>query len=289
MADQAHDLRRMVREGLGSAGPRTQRPKLVLFTSGKGGVGTTTLAISTAAVAAQRGHRTVLVDGNPRGGDVAIFCQVTERWTLAEVLAGQCALDAALQLGPSGLLVLPGAWGQDVSERLSAMAQQRLLDQLRGLQPMPEYVVLDTGCGSERELRRFWEAADVVVAVTSPEMASVMDTYATIKLRMPTDEVPTLLSLVNQAPSAAAAADVHERLDRACRRFLALGLQPAGAVGSHAEAIACARRGDPLALTTGRFGREIGRAAEAVLRAADQHSAAPQRQVWTTPRQRLPA
>lgn len=289
MDDQANDLRRLVREGLAFGSPRTRRPKLILFTSGKGGVGTTTLAVSVAAIAAQRGDRTVLVDANLRGGDVAMFCQVAERWTLADVLAAQCTLDAALQSGPAGLLILPGAWGQDISENLSAMAQQRLLEQLRALQPTPDYVFVDAGCGSDRALRRFWDAADVVVAVTTPEMASVMDTYAAIKLLTPTQEVPALLSLVNQAPNAAAAVDVHERLDRACRRFLALGVKPAGAIGLYAEAVACAQRGDPLALTTGRFGREIQQVARAILTAADQRPAIPERVVWAAPRQQMPA
>lgn len=266
MDDQANDLRRLVRQGLQANASSVRPPKLVLVTSGKGGVGTTTVAIGVAAAAAQRGARPVLVDGNPHGGDVAVLCRVPERWTLADLISSRCTLEEALQDGPDGMRVLPGVWGQDIHEQYSAAAQERLIEQIRGLGTAVDCVVIDAGCGSGRVLRRFWQAADVVVAVTTPEVTSVMDTYAAIKLLAPTEAPPAVMLLVNRASSKAVAEDVHHRLEHACRRFLGLRLQRAGSLGPQADAVI--RRGVPLARTTGRSRREMAQVLDAILEAA---------------------
>jgi flagellar biosynthesis protein FlhG len=270
MDDQANDLRRLVRQGLQEETPCGRSPRLILVTSGKGGVGTTTLAVGMAASAAQRGRRIVLVDANPHGGDVAVLCHLSERRTLVDVLLARCTLDEALQPGPAAMRVLPGAWGEDIHEDYSATAQQRLLDQLRRVETPVDYVLIDAGCGSGRVLRRFWQAVDVVVAVTTAEIPSVMDTYAAIKLLTPNGAPPTVLSLINQVPNKLAADDAHERLERACRRFLGMGLERAGHVGPQRGLAAAVRAGDPLGLLGGRSGREIAVVTDAVLAAADR-------------------
>lgn len=271
MDDQANDLRRLVRSGVQGNAPSRPEQKLVLITSGKGGVGTTTLAISLAGAFAQQGHRTVLVDGNPHGGDVALLCGVSERWTLADLVLARCTLQQALQEGPAGIRVLPGAWGQDVHEEYSTVAQERLLEQLARLEPTADYVVLDAGSGSGRVLRRFWQAADVVVAVTTTDVTSVMDTYAAIKLLCPSGAPPSVLSLVNRVTDRASAQDVQQRLQQACRRFLGLGLESAGCVSQHVEAARATRGGQSLAMLRGTSGRELQNVSAAVLAAVNRN------------------
>ena len=70
MHDQANQLRKLVRQLAGTEGPTAQRrPGIVVLSSGKGGVGTTTIAVRLAEALAEKGHSTVLVDADPRGGD----------------------------------------------------------------------------------------------------------------------------------------------------------------------------------------------------------------------------
>src|SRR3989304_8316814 len=112
MHDQANDLRRLVRESRTPASaPAPLRPTLLVVAGGKGGVGTTTLAVNLAVALAQRGRRTVLVDADPDTADAAILCRLPEHHTVADVLAPRRAPAEALQPVPGGRRVLPRARG----------------------------------------------------------------------------------------------------------------------------------------------------------------------------------
>jgi flagellar biosynthesis protein FlhG len=217
----------------------------LVVSGGKGGVGTTTIAVNLAVALAQQRQRAVLVDADPQGGDAAVLCGVEERYTLADVLHGRRPLRQALQPGPAGLQVLPAAWALGQTADASRAAHQRLIDQLRGLPGEGEVktegetdgeaalVVVDAGNGISGPIRQFWEAADLVLLVTTPETAAVMDAYASIKLLASgrasgPDPSIFLRTLVNKAPTRSVARLVHARLAQACLRFLGMEIDRAG-------------------------------------------------------------
>jgi flagellar biosynthesis protein FlhG len=233
MDDQANDLRQLV---VRSAAPQTSsaggRPTLVVLSGGKGGVGTTTLAVNLAVAAAQKRLLTILVDADPRGGHASILCGLRERYTLADVLANRRRIADVLHPGPCGLQVLPGIWGWEKLSAQPPAAAQRVLDQLCGLGALADLVVLDAGNNSSPAVQRFWLSADLVFAVTSPETASILGTYAAIKVLAKVGEPGKLHCLVNLAPGAKAAGKVHGRLAQACRRLLGLNLNYGGHVSA---------------------------------------------------------
>lgn len=230
MPDQANDLRRLVlRSGRTGGLNDSPPPKLVVVAGGKGGVGTTTVALNLAVALAREGRRTVLVDADFAGPDCAALCRIDERYGAADVLAGRRTVHEVLQLGPGGIQVLPAARGLTDPADCTPQAQDRLLAQLEALGPHADYVLLDAGSAGGRVMRRFWEAADAVLLVTHPDTVAVMDAYASIKLVCQDTPLRAVLaSVANCVADEVAAADVHERLDRACRRFLGVTILPAG-------------------------------------------------------------
>lgn len=227
--DQANDLRKLVLQSGRGALHDAPPPKLVVVAGGKGGVGTTTVAVNLAVALARDGRRTVLVDADFAGPDCASLCRIDERYGAADVLAGRRTVHEVLQLGPGGIQVLPATRGLTDPADCTPQAQERMLSQLEALGPHADVVLLDAGSGSGRVMRGFWEAADLVLLVTHPDTVAVMDAYAAVKL-ICQDQAPRapIYCVANCAPDEIAASDVHERLDRACRRFLGLQLSSAG-------------------------------------------------------------
>jgi len=247
--DQANDLRQLVRrdDRLTVAAPRS-RPKFVAITGGKGGVGTTTVAVNLAVELARHSQRILLVDADPDGGDAATLCRLQERYNLADVLRAYRTVHDVLQPGPGGIQVLPGVWGRaDVAE-CSAAAQERLIDQLEGLGGRFELVLVDTGNGLNRMVRRFWQTADAVLLVTTSETTAVMDAYASIKVLAAGDDAMPIRSLVNMAPDSNTADDVHCRLTRVCLRFLGIHLDRAGEVEADPQVVVCSKAGEPFVI-----------------------------------------
>ncbi len=257
--DQAEALRRLVAQRdrlpiapLCAAGrhrwPAAPRARLVVVAGGKGGVGTTTLAVNIAVAAAQSGRRCLLVDVDGECGDVASLTAVRERYTVADVLAQRRRLAECVQPGPADIKVLVGAWG---FERLSdhpPAAADVLLQQICEMSAELDLAVFDCGNSRTSMTERYWRAADVVLVVGSVEPAAILDTYAAIKQLYHRRAQGRLFSVVNRAPNRAAAESVHQRLREACHRFLAVVLGAAGTV-CHDEAVAAANRcGIPVVL-----------------------------------------
>ena len=230
MYDQANELRELAKHAGRQWHPAgAGRPRVFVVAGGKGGVGTTTMAVNLALALSRRELHTLLVDA-ARGGHAATLCRLEPRWTLADVLAGRRTVSEASQSGPEKLLVLPGGWGGDSPAECSPAAVDRLFAQLLALGDATDVVVLDAGNTPGRLAGRCWQQSDALLVVTTPEAAAVMETYNAIKLLWPRQRTQPVHLLVNRAIDRRAADDVCRRLAKACSRFLAVELNLAGYV-----------------------------------------------------------
>jgi MinD-like ATPase involved in chromosome partitioning or flagellar assembly len=108
-----------------------------------------------------------------------------------------------------------------------------LIGELRSLEEDYDLIVVDSGCGPTAWSRRFWAGAKLIVLVTTPEDAAVLNAYATLKYcAQAAGRLPVRL-LVNQAESDAAASAAHRRLESACQRFLSRSILALPALPRH--------------------------------------------------------
>ena len=230
MLDQANDLRQLVRQ---CASPpamvASSRPCHVVVCGGKGGVGTTTLSVSLAVVLGGQGVPTVLIDA-AGGADSGMLCRAEPKFTLADVLAGTRTVAQVLTPGPGPIDILPGCRRPEFMAEESMAAWDRLLGQLAVLGSRASVVVVDAGNRPDRMARRFWQAADRILMVTTSETAALTDTYFSIKALVEPGRTAPIYLLVNAEARAETAAEVFHRLERVCRRFLATRLREAGHV-----------------------------------------------------------
>ena len=250
MADQAADLRNLVlratREATPVAGPH---PRILVFSGGKGGVGVTTLAINIAVTMVGQGLRVVLVDADLYRADVAPLCQLPERGDVGDILAARRDIHEVLERGPGGILVVPGVWAPEHEIPFSRHAQHRLLRQIQALGRHADVVLIDLGSATGDKVHWFWQGADEVVLVTTPEPVAVMDGYATIKTALGSGVSPETLSLVvNMAGCQDEAEAVHGRLDQSARRFLGRPIAWLGAVIDDPQVRRTAREAVPLVM-----------------------------------------
>jgi flagellar biosynthesis protein FlhG len=250
MIDQANDLRRLVTQSaeLPQHAPSRQ-VTAVLVAGGKGGVGTTTVAVNLAVAASQQGLRTVLVDADPDGPDIQTLCRLRQRYNLSDVLDGRRTLGETLQPGPGGVMILPGAWATADLADASDTSQKSLLDQLAGLGTRADLVVLDGGNGLHAFTRRLWQTSEEVVLVSSTDSNAVLDTYAALKVALVPGQRPRVRLLVNMCDDESDAREVHGRLNRSSQRFLGFDLPICHWLPADANVVASARQGVPFTLS----------------------------------------
>lgn len=248
MSDQADRLRQLVRTGshVAVAGPRqhaahraldaTARTRTLVFTSGKGGVGTSNLALNFALALGDLGLSVLLVDADWGRANLDLLCGLAPRCDLGDVLAGDCSLDEILLPARPGSAVqlLPGAHAVRSSAALLDEAPEHLASHLAELSSETDYLLIDAGGGLAPAIASLAAEADEIVVVTTPEPTAMADAHAAIARLRPlvsgSAPRPQLRALVNQARSASEGADCLARICASCRQFQGLAVTPLGLV-----------------------------------------------------------
>ena len=149
--------------------------RILVVTSGKGGVGKTTAVANLSAALAQLGKQVVAVDADIglRNLDVVMGLENRIVYDLVDVVEGRCKLRQALIRDKrlSGLFLLPAAQTRDKTA-VSPTDMVRLTDQLRS---HFDFILIDSPAGIERGFRNALAPADEVLIITNPEVAAVRD------------------------------------------------------------------------------------------------------------------
>jgi septum site-determining protein MinD len=150
--------------------------KIIVVTSGKGGVGKTTSSASFASGLALRGHKTAVLDFDVglRNLDLIMGCERRVVYDLINVINGEATLNQALIKDKhcENLFVLPASQTRD-KDALTEDGVEKVLKDLAALDF--EYIICDSPAGIERGAVMALTFADEAVIVTNPEVSSVRD------------------------------------------------------------------------------------------------------------------
>ena len=150
--------------------------KIIVVTSGKGGVGKTTTSASFASGLALAGHKTAVIDFDVglRNLDLIMGCERRVVYDLINVIHGEANLRQALIKDKQcdNLFVLAASQTRD-KEALTKDGVERVLTELDGTGF--EYIVCDSPAGIETGALMAMHFADEALVVTNPEVSSVRD------------------------------------------------------------------------------------------------------------------
>jgi septum site-determining protein MinD len=149
--------------------------KIIVVTSGKGGVGKTTTSASLAVGLASRGYKTAVIDFDIglRNLDLIMGCERRVVYDFVNVIRGEANLNQALirDKHTKELFILPASQTRD-KDALTIEGVGNVLDELS---KTFEYIVCDSPAGIERGAQLAMYFADIAVVVTNPEVSSVRD------------------------------------------------------------------------------------------------------------------
>jgi len=150
--------------------------RIIVVTSGKGGVGKTTSSASFASGLAMRGHKTAVLDFDVglRNLDLIMGCERRVVYDLVNVISGEATLNQALIKDKhcDNLFILPASQTRD-KDALTEEGVERVLNDLAKMDF--EFIVCDSPAGIERGAVMALTFADEAIVVTNPEVSSVRD------------------------------------------------------------------------------------------------------------------
>jgi flagellar biosynthesis protein FlhG len=199
-------------------------------TSGKGGVGKSTIALNMALALAGSGVKVLLVDADANLAGLDILLGVAPRFRLGNVLRGEREIEEVLIGAGPGLKVLPGSSGDVDYPLLTSDRQAQLLEDLRTLEERFDVVVIDTAAGLSREVVAFATEADRVLVVTTPEPTAVVDAYAMVKVVTVSRPDAAVEMLINAARLPREAEEAAHKLRLAVAHFLKREIRCAGVI-----------------------------------------------------------
>ncbi|CAK0750134.1 flagellar biosynthesis protein FlhG [Gammaproteobacteria bacterium] len=198
-------------------------------TSGKGGVGKTTLSINLGLAMIAAGYKVVLLDGDLGLANVNIQMGVTPEYNILDVIKGQKTLAQIVCKTKYGIDLISGGTGIPQLANLGGVHQSAFLKAMETLIGY-DIMIIDTAAGIGANVIRFALAADEILVITTPEPTAMTDAYGMIKTVTANQGHPPIKFLVNRVASAKNAKEVVERINKVTNRFIGINFDILGYV-----------------------------------------------------------
>lgn len=218
--------------------------RIIVTTSGKGGVGKTTVTANLGMALARLGRSVALVDADfgLRNLDLLLGLENRIVYTAVEVANGECRLEQALvkDKREPKLVLLPAAQNRN-KEAMSPEQMKQLVEELAKTY---DYIIIDSPAGIEMGFKNAIAPAREALIVTTPEIAAVRDADRVVGL-LEAEGVKQIQLIVNRLrPVMVQANDMMSVQD--VQELLAIGL--IGVVPEDERVIVSTNRGEPLVL-----------------------------------------
>lgn len=218
--------------------------RIIVITSGKGGVGKTTVTSNLGMALARFGHHVALIDADfgLRNLDLLLGLENRIVYTAIDVLAGQCRLEQALvrDKRQEGLVLLPAAQSRS-KEAISPDQMKKLVSELADKY---EYILIDSPAGIEMGFRNAIAAASEALIVTTPEITAVRDADRVVGL-LEAQGIKRINLIVNRIKPAMVQADQMMSVQDV-QEILAIPI--IGVIPDDERVIISSNRGEPMVL-----------------------------------------
>ena len=194
-----------------NAQKRSKKTRFIAITSGKGGVGKSTISSNLAYVLSQSGLNVGIFDADIGLANLDVMFNVKIKKNILHVLKGEATVSDILIPITRNLILIPGESGDEILKYSDKALFERFMQEAEVLDKL-DVMIIDTGAGIGEHIQMFLDAADDVIVVTVPDPAAITDAYATIKvIASLRDDIGLIM---NQVKSEKEASAVYEKIKK---------------------------------------------------------------------------
>lgn len=223
-------------------------PRIIAITSGKGGVGKTSLSVNLGLALTALGQRVIILDADLGMANAEILTGVSPPYTLYDCLYQGRNISEIICPVPGGMQLISGGSGILKLTHLDEVVHQRLMESLQVLNSLADFILVDTGAGISKNVITFLAAAEEVIVVVVPEPTSLADAYVLIKVLAKYDLHREVNLVVNKARSHADAEQTANKIKVVTGRFLEMKVNYLGFILEDRIVNESVRRQEPFVL-----------------------------------------
>jgi MinD-like ATPase involved in chromosome partitioning or flagellar assembly/HD-like signal output (HDOD) protein len=203
--------------------------RTITITSGKGGVGKTCISVNLAIQIATLGYRTCLFDADLGLANVNILLGLYPEYNLEDVILSHRDLKDVTIKNHEGIDIIPGSSGMERIADLQPDERDHLIQSFSELDEY-DFLLFDTSAGISRNVISFCLASSEVIVVITPEITSLTDSYALLKILCLNGFKGSVRVVVNQCRSTSIAKHAYNKLGQTVKKFLPIDVVPLGVI-----------------------------------------------------------
>ena len=193
---------------------------VIAITSGKGGVGKSSISVNLGIALSRLGRKVCLLDADTGMANINILLGLTPASSLEHVLFAHKPVESVMLDAPHGLKVIPGASGIMECSDLKPRQQMHLTRELVRIEKDFDYLLIDTAAGISDTNLNFIQAAQQTIVVITGEPTSLTDAFSMIKVLRLRGKRKNYHVIVNMCTSTKQAREVYLRFAGAVEKYI---------------------------------------------------------------------
>ncbi len=196
-----------------------KRKKTITITSGKGGVGKSSIVSNMAYILGSNRESTYIFDADLSLANIDIMFGLVPKFNIMDLIEGKKQMGEIVMEGPCGIKIIPGTSGISELSNLKSEERDILFSSFRDL-PDYDFLLVDTSAGISSNVIYFNSISEEIFIVVTPDPASITDSYAVIKVMHKKTGRKDFNIIVNMAKDEAEALEIYKKLLSVTDRFL---------------------------------------------------------------------
>lgn len=229
--DQAEKLRSIVKA---QNEPSERIARVITVTSGKGGVGKSSVSINLAMQFRKQGKSVIIFDADFGLANIEVMFGAIPKYNLADMIFRGKGFKDIIVEGPEGICFISGGSGINGLGNMNREQVQYLVYKLKELESMADIIIIDTGAGISDSVLEFVASSGEVLLVTTPEPTSITDAYALLKAlnaRASFEKNNTIIKVItNRVSGYEEGKNLYNKLEVVVRKFLDINLKFLGII-----------------------------------------------------------
>jgi len=209
---QAKKLQELVSS---NSAQKQTKTKFIAITSGKGGVGKSTISANLAYVFSTLGFKVGLFDADIGLANLDVLLNVQTKQNILHVMKGEAKLsEITVEIAP-GLFLIPGDSGNEILKFGSEAVLDSFLEESSDLEDL-DFFIIDTGAGIGDTVQQFINASDAALIITTADPTAITDAYAMIKVI--SDKKDSIFLLFNQVQDDKEAEKIFAKINAVAKK-----------------------------------------------------------------------